>query len=194
MAEWGRGEGKHGTPGGRLIAARFDQLVAGSFIASAPDTQRGFRARLEYLLRTESGARAMADADIGRNVRQVTDWLTGDVKPTRATMEKVDAAYRKARTENVARDLKRRLANGGRGTRITVEPLSPRDVPKDHRRRQAQLEDREINIRPPRWAQFVDAWAEDDSEAMDTLWMDTCDDISSPPELYFEVAHIGFSA
>jgi hypothetical protein len=189
------GHGKYGTSGGRLIAERFDELTAGRFFASPAESPRGFEARLRYLLGTDSGARALADAGVGkRGQRQFVDWLTGDVTPTPATMRSVDTAYRRTRRQNVARDLKRRLARDGRGTRITVEVLPPSVFPPDQHTRRSQVEDRETNVRPTMWNRLVDAWAAENFDVMDDAWMDICDDLGSPPEEYFEVAHIGFSA
>jgi hypothetical protein len=189
------GHGKYATSGGRLIAARFDELTAGAFFASPAESPRGFEARLRYLLGTDSGARALAAAGIGKGGKaQFVDWLTGDVVPTRATMRHVDTAYRGTRRRNVAADLKRRLARDGRGTKITVEVLPPDRFPPEQRNRRRQVEDRETTVRPSMWNRLVDAWAQGDFDEMDDAWMDICDDLGSPPEEYFEVAHIGFSA
>lgn len=191
MPEWY--PGKYGTPGGHLIAARFDAYLQSRLIASPVDTFRGLRARLEYLLGSDAGAQALAARGVGKGgEQQFVHWMSGGVTPTREHQRQIDAAYREVRTANVARAMRARLHNGGRGTRITVEPVPPSAVPPSHRRRQAQLEDRRIDVRPATWDRLIDAWQVGDLDAMQAEWEDICDDLSSPPDLYFEVSHVGF--
>lgn len=191
MTEWGRG--KYGESGGRHIARAFDAYAADRFFKSDPDSARGFEARLRYLLQHRGGGEAMHREGLRPTTGRVVDWLTGDVRPNRATRERIDRAYRHLRRENIARGLKHRLARDGRGTRVTVEPLAPSKVPPEQRRRQAQFEDREVTIRPREWSRYVDAWADGDDDALDDAWMDTAGDLGSPPEAYYEVGHVGFS-
>lgn len=191
MPSWGHG--KYGESGGRKIAAAFDGWAAEKFFRSDPDSARGFEARLNYLLQHRGGAEAMHAQGLRPTTGRVVDWLTGDVRPNRATRARVDQAYREVRKRNVARQLKAQLARDGRGTRVTVEPLAPSAVPADQRRRQAQFEDREITIRARDWNAFVDDWVDDDYDAMDDDWMDVAGDMGSPPEAYFEVSHVGFA-
>lgn len=205
MAEWGHGQ--YGMPGGHALAAEFDRMVADRYLKSSPDSEIGIRARLEYLLNREGGATALAAAGIpGKRgeagVRQLVDWLSGAVHPRRATREKIDRAYREVRGRYVARWLKGQLrdARGGRGARVSVEPLPGTALParsgdgRSHRRRQNQFGDKEFGIPPSRWADLVRAWDVGDLGGMDAMWVDLCDDILGSEGVgYYEVTHIGIS-
>lgn len=191
MAEFGHG--KYGATGGQLIGARFDAYAAEHMFKSTPDSARGFRARLRYLDNLKSGSAALADRGIGKGGRrQINAWLSGSVRPRASTKAAVDQAYREVRRANIARVMGERLRRGGRGTVISVQPLPASALPPSHQRRQAQLEDREVRVRPQMWDRMISAWLRGDAAALDDAWMDVCEDISSPPELYYEVAHVGF--
>lgn len=194
MTSWGRG--KYGQSGGQAVAARLDAMVPdGLYYRSSPHSDRGFEARLRYVLEHRGGGEALHAHGVRPDVGRVVGWLTGDIKPRRSTREGVDAAYREMRRENVARSLKGRLAGGGRGTRVTVEPLPPAQVPLNKATRQNQFETREVTVRPDTWRKLVDAWEEEDYDTMDDVWIDdVASDMGSPPEAYYEVAHVGFSA
>lgn len=192
MTSWGRG--KYGATGGQLVAAQFDRMTGDGFFKSSPDSERGFEARLTYVLKHGGGGEALHAAGVKADKSRVTDWLTGDIKPSRKTRAGVDAAYRQLRRQNLARKLKGRLSRKGTGTRITVEPLPASEVPADRQVRQGMFDDREINVRAPEWNALVDAWADGDDDALDDAWMDVADDLGSPPEAYYEVSHVGFSA
>lgn len=188
MPSWGHG--KYGESGGRKIGEAFDRFAADSYFRSSPDSERGFEARLRYLLQHGGGAEAMHAQGLRPTTGRVVDWLTGDVRPTRQTRARMDAAYRQVRRRNVARALKQKLSTG---RRVTVEPLPASRVPADQRRRQAQFSDREVTIRPSGWNGLVDAWEDDDLEGLDDEWMDIAGDMGSPPEAYYEVGHVGFT-
>lgn len=201
MTRWGHG--KYGMPGGEAIAARFDQMTKGSFFASSVDDERGFLARLNYLVDTDRGSRALADAGVRLNQAKLTDWLIGDwkgggVKPTADSRRRVDTAYRRVRSHNLANWLKGQLtakdARGReRGRRVDVQPLSGSSLPAHQRTRQQQFADRRIAVSIRHWRALVDAWAKGDLDAMDDLWMDICDDaLGYEASGYYEVAHIGF--
>lgn len=204
MTRWGHG--KYGMPGGEAIAARFDQMTEGQFFKSSVDDERGFLARLNYLLGPNAGpqgAQALAHAGVRLNEAKLTDWLIGDwkgggVKPIADSRRRVDTAYRRVRARNLGNWLKSQLtvtdARGRkRGRRIDVQPLSGGSVPTDQRTRQDQMSDRRIAVSIRHWYALVDAWARGDLDAMDDLWMDVCDDaLGSEASGYYEVAHIGF--
>lgn len=186
--EWG--QGKYGDTGGEKIAAAFDAWAADRFFRSDPMSARGFKARLRYLAEHRGGMERLARQGMTPRPRQLRQWFAGTVTPRRSTRAAVDRAYRQLRLRNVARALRVKLA-GGR--RITVEPLDPSAVPANRQVRQAQFDDRETWVSGAKWARFVDAWEVDDMDHMDALWMDVCDDLGSPPEAYWEVAHVGFT-
>lgn len=188
MPEWGHG--KYGPTGGELIAAAFDQYAEGKFFRSDPMSPRGFRARLRYLQEHRGGMDLLQQHGVKARPRSVRAWLAGAVAPRRSTREAVDAAYRQLRRHNIARALRRRLADG---RRITVEALPPDAVPVHQQTRQQQFDDREAYVSGATWARFVDAWEYQDWGGMDDLWMDVCDDLGSPPEGYYEVSHVGFT-
>lgn len=196
VAKWG--QGKYGVPGGEAIAARFDQMTAGHLFASPVDTERGFRARLEYLLQRESGAQALADAGVPANEQKMVDWLSGAVTPNRKSRQMVETAYRRARSTNIAQWLKGQLitrdAQGNeRGRKVDIEPLPGSAVPQHQAVRQSQFEDRRITISPQEWRALVDSWAQGDIDGMNDEWMDICDDaLGSNAAGYYEVAHVGF--
>lgn len=195
MTSWGRG--KYGQSGGAAVAAGLDALAGreGLYYRSSPHSDRGFQARLTYVLDHRGGGEALHRHGLRPDVRRVVGWLTGDIKPRASTRDQVDAAYREMRRQNMARSLKSRLGREGRGTRVTVQPLPASQVPQDRQSRQEQFEDREVTVRPDTWAKLVDAWEEEDWEEMDDVWMDdVAGDMGSPPEAYYEVAHVGFSA
>lgn len=195
MTKWGHG--KYGTSGGRAVAARLDALAGdgGLYFRSSPDSERGFQARLRYVLEHRGGGEALNRAGLKPDVDRVVGWLLADTKPTRRSREGVDAAYRELRRQNVARSLRGRLT---RPIRVTVEPLPASALPTDRQTRQQQFVDegdREVTIRPSTWHQFIDAWEDEDYDTMDDVWMDdVAGDMDSPPEGWFEVQHVGFSA
>lgn len=188
MPTWGHG--KYGKSGGTLIGEAFDRWAADRFIRSDPDSRRGYVARLRYLTTHRGGMDALAGQGMKSRPRQIRQWMAGAVVPRRSTRAAVDAAYRELRGRNVAGALRRKLADG---RRITVEPLPPSAVPADHRHRQAQLSDRETTVDGRMWSRFVGAWEAGDDMRMDDLWIEVCQDLGSPPEVYFEVRHVGFT-
>lgn len=189
MPRWGRG--KYGTTGGEQVGGAFDAYARAGDIRSDPQSERGFEARLRYVLEHRGGGEALHAAGVKADQARVVGWLTGDITPRRATRAAVDQAYRGMRRRNVARALKAQL-KGGR--RATVSPLPSSAVPPDRQVRQGQFEDREVSISGETFARMVDAWEDDDDDYLDDLWMDdVAGDMSSPPEAYWEVSHVGFS-
>lgn len=189
MAEWGHG--KYGPTGGELIRDAFDAYARSRLIRSDPNSRRGVSARLNYLTSHRGGVEALQAQGLAARPRTLRGWLAGLVVPRRSSREAIDRAYRELRIRNVARELRRRLADG---RRITVEPLPADAVPHTKQTRQGQFDDREVFVDGGTWARFVDAWEDDDDRYMDDIWMDdVCGDLGSPPEAYYEVAHVGFT-
>ncbi|MER7757803.1 transcriptional regulator [Kitasatospora sp. NPDC097643] len=158
------------------------------------DSKRGMAARLKYLTERKGGADAMQRAGLSPSRETMRRWLKGTQQPGPANRHKIESAYRDLRSKNVARTMKARLSKDGRGTRVSVTPLPASAVPTNKQTRQGQFEDREMTIRPGDWNRAVDLWANDDMSGLEEWWMDIAGDLGSPPEAYFEVAHIGFSA
>ncbi|NEB66402.1 transcriptional regulator, partial [Streptomyces fulvissimus] len=68
----------------------------------------------------DTGYEAMDRAGIHVTPKTLMAWLAEEVIPNRANRTRLDAAYWDLRRQNVAADLKRRLNNDGRGTRLEV--------------------------------------------------------------------------
>ncbi|MFE6872848.1 transcriptional regulator [Kitasatospora sp. NPDC057692] len=149
-------------------------------------------ARLKYLTNSPAGYQAMERAGISVTPRTLFAWLAGDRDPNKANRSRIDAAYRDIRRRNIAKSLKKRLANNGRGTRVEVHPLDQGRVPNQNQR---ALNVRRINIRPGQWGHLVDAWARGDIAEMDAIWEGIAEDaIGSDWGAYVMVAGVGFGA
>jgi hypothetical protein len=79
------------------------------------------------------------------------------------------------------------------GRRITITPVDWRDVHTQAQGAQRTANEREVRPSRRAWDHLIDAWASGDDTALDTAWMNFAGEIDSPPELYYEVAHVGFS-
>jgi hypothetical protein len=173
------------------VAAQFDDYKRAGDIRSDPLSDRGFEARLRYLLEHRGGGEAIHAAGLHPRPARVVDWLTGDISPRAQTRRQIDQAYQALRRRNVARSLKARLA-GGR--RVTVDPLPASAVPPEKQVRQGQFDEREVSVSGSTFDRLVDAWEDDDQDDMDDIWVDdVAGDMGSPPEAYYEVAYVGFS-
>lgn len=190
MNKWGRG--KYGTTGGQAVAARFEDL-SGGFIKSSPDSARGFKARLNYLMKHEGGGEALLAAGVKPRPKKIVDWLTGDVKPGAKSRRGVDEAYRALRRRNMARALRAKFRHS---RRVTVQPLPYGKLPAQKQKRGQQFEqqpDKSFTVSPGQWDDLIDQWEEGDQEGLDESWMDVVDaDAGSPPEAFYEVAYVGF--
>ncbi|MFF0206298.1 transcriptional regulator [Streptomyces sp. NPDC005017] len=190
MPERNQDFGKYGARGIRgheAVARRLDALAG--YIATPVTTRRGLLARLHYLTRTEHARAAAREAGLTVTDRTLKAWLDGKRTPTQKNLERVDAAYRAVRRHNVARYLLARLNREGRGTRVEIHPLNQSQV---SRPRQRFVEFRTLNIR--QWDRIVDAWAADDTEALDEAWVDRIVDLGSQWGQYEYVTNIGFAA
>ena len=134
-----------GISGGDALGYGIERMVTG--IRSSPDTPRGVRARAKYL-NTPAGREAMREAGITATPRTTAAWQAGTRMPTKANRARLDSAYWTLRRRNVAADLKRRLYNGGRGTRIEIDPVDQSQVHPKHRR---SLNTRHLTVRPRHW-------------------------------------------
>ncbi|MDX5578188.1 transcriptional regulator [Streptomyces sp. ID01-9D] len=180
--------GAAGAPGAEALGIAMEKMVGG--IASPVDSDRGLAARLNYLTKSDAGYEAMDRAGIHVSPRTLMAWLAEERTPNRANLARLDAAYWDLRRRNVAADLKHRLNNGGRGTRVEINPVDQRGVEQKYRR---DLAPRSVNVRGV-WDRAVDAWMDDDMEELDAVWDDVLDLLGSDYDGYSYVSSIGWSA
>ncbi|MGW1196546.1 transcriptional regulator [Streptomyces sp. NPDC002536] len=179
--------GARGIKGSDAVARKLDELAGG--IATPVTAKRGWIARLHYLTKTGKSRQAAQDAGLTVTDRTLKAWLEGKRAPSKANLERIDAAYRVVRRQNVARHLLRRLNREGRGTRVELHPLDQSQVARPHQR---VVEYRTMNVR--RWDRIVGAWAAGDDQGLDAAWDDTIVDLGSQWGQYEYVTSIGFAA
>ncbi|MFC4883802.1 transcriptional regulator [Streptomyces beijiangensis] len=178
--------GPRGIKGSDAVARQLDEFAG--YITTPVTAQRGLLARLHYLTKSDHARQAAREAGLTVTDRTVKAWLEGKRRPSRASLEKIESAYRTVRRQNVARYLLRRL-NGGGGTRVEIHPFNQSQV---DRRFQRVLEYRSLNVR--QWDAVVRAWAAGDTSALDEAWVDTIVDLGSQWGQYEYVSAIGFAA
>jgi hypothetical protein len=178
--------GARGVRASNAARARLDELAGG--ISSPVTTDRGLHARLRYLTASQAGYQAMEQAGIHVQPRTLTGWLAEEHTPTAANLQRIDAAYRALRRENVARHLTQRL-NAGGGTRVELHPLDQSGVQRRHQR---IVPHRRMTIR--RWDHLVSAWAAGDGEQFAQLWDGHLTDLGSQWGQYEYVTAVGFGA
>ncbi|MEV8478599.1 transcriptional regulator [Streptomyces sp. NPDC051173] len=180
--------GARGVRGSDLVARRLDELAGG--IATPVTVKRGWMARLHYLTRTDHARAAAREAGLTVTGRTLTAWLEGRRSPSRANLERIDAAYRTVRRRNVARHLLGRLNREGRGTRVEFHPLNQSQVPRPLQR---VVEYRSMNVR--RWDRIVGAWAAGDDQGLDDAWStEVLPDLGSQWGAYEFCTSVGFAA
>ncbi|MEU5431504.1 transcriptional regulator [Streptomyces olivoreticuli] len=180
--------GARGARGSDLVARRLDELAGG--IATPVTARRGLIARLHYLTRTAPARAAARDAGLTVTDRTLKAWLEGRRSPSKANLERIDAAYRTVRRQNIARHLLKRLNRDGRGTRVEIHPLNQSQVPRPLQR---VVEYRTMNVR--RWDKIVGSWAAGDDQGLDAAWTtDVLPDLGSQWGQYEYVTNIGFAA
>ncbi|MEU7347970.1 transcriptional regulator [Streptomyces bacillaris] len=180
--------GAAGAPGAEALGIAMEGMVRG--IASPVDSERGLAARLNYLTKSDAGYEAMDRAGIHVSPRTLMAWLAEERTPNRANLARLDAAYWDLRRRNVAADLKHRLNNGGRGTRVEINPVNQAGVEQKYRR---DLASRSVNVRGV-WDRAVDAWMDDDLAELDAVWDEILDLIGSDYDGYSYVSSIGWAA
>lgn len=180
--------GAEGVPGKQALARQLDEHLTG--ISSPVESDRGLHARLRYLTASGAGYEAMERAGIRVTPRTLMRWLSEEAHPNRANLERIDAAYWDLRRRNVARDLKARLNNRGRGTRMEIYPVDQRGVIPQRRR---DIPIRSINVRLV-WDDMVDAWLAGDENTLDEIWDDIISDLDSSWDAYSNVSSVGFGA
>ncbi|UZI33461.1 transcriptional regulator [Streptomyces sp. VB1] len=180
--------GADGAPGAEALGIAMEGMVRG--VASPVDSDRGLAARLNYLTKSDAGYEAMDRAGVHVSPRTLMAWLAEERTPNRANLARLDAAYWDLRRRNVAADLKHRLNNGGRGTRVEINPVNQTGVEQKYRR---DLAPRSINVRGV-WDRAVDAWMDDDLDELDAVWDEVLDLIGSDYDGYSYVSSIGWAA
>ncbi|MEU0002180.1 transcriptional regulator [Streptomyces microflavus] len=189
--------GAQGAPGGEALGIAMERMVSG--ISSPVESERGLAARLNYLTKTDAGYEAMDRAGIHVSPRTLMAWLAEERTPNRANLARLDAAYWDLRRRNVAADLKRRLHNGGRGTRVEINPVNESRVDRKHQRGEGlrrRLSTRDVNVRDlDLWDRAVDAWMDNDLGELDDVWQQICQDhLGTDWEAYAYVDSIGWDA
>ncbi|WP_331747835.1 transcriptional regulator (plasmid) [Streptomyces sp. NBC_00984] len=180
--------GARGIKGSDAVIRQLDDLVGG--IVTPVTAKRGLMARLHYLTKTEHSLAAAKDAGLTVTDRTLQAWLEGTRRPSKANLERIDAAYRTVRRRNVARHLLARLNREGRGTRVEIHPLNQSQVARPLQR---LVEYRTINVR--RWDRIVEAWAAGDVQGLDDEWTtDVLPDLGSQWGQYEYVTNVGFAA
>ncbi|WP_371524522.1 transcriptional regulator [Streptomyces sp. NBC_01283] len=178
--------GARGIKGSEAVARQLDQLAG--YIATPITAQRGLMARLHYLTKSDHARQAAREAGLTVTDRTIKAWLEGKRRPSNASLQQIETAYRTVRRRNVARYLLRRL-NGGGGTRVEIHPFNQSRV---DRRFQRVLEYRSLNIR--QWDTLIRAWAAGDMSALDDAWVDAIVDLGSQWGQYEYVSAVGFAA
>ncbi|MFJ8855657.1 transcriptional regulator [Streptomyces sp. NPDC102437] len=178
--------GARGIKGSDAVARKLDDLADG--IVTPVTMKRGLMARLHYLTRTDHSRQAARDAGLTVTDRTLKAWLEGKRQPSTANLDRIDAAYRQVRRQNVARHLLRRL-NARGGTRVEIHPLNQSQVPRPLQR---LVEYRTMNVR--RWDRIVETWAAGDHQGLDDAWEDTIVDLGSQWGQYEYVTNVGFAA
>ncbi|MGR3935300.1 transcriptional regulator [Streptomyces sp. BRA346] len=178
-----------GIRGGAALGEGIDRMVTG--IESPADSERGLAARLRYLTASDAGYEAMDRAGVHVRPRTLIAWLAEEQTPTRANLARLDAAYWDLRRRNVAADLKRRLNNRGRGTRIEIDPVDQTAVERKHQR---DLETRNVSVRGV-WDRAVDAWIAEDTDELEAVWDDIIQStLGTDWDSYTHVSSIGWAA
>lgn len=180
--------GANGAPGAEALGIAMEGMVRG--ISSPVDSERGLAARLNYLTKSDAGYEAMDRAGVHVSPRTLMAWLAEERIPNKANLARLDAAYWDLRRRNVAADLKHRLNNNGRGTRVEINPVNQGGVEQKYRR---DLAPRSISVRGV-WDRAVDAWMDDDLAELDAVWDEILDLIGSDYDGYSYVSSIGWSA
>jgi hypothetical protein len=180
--------GARGLKGHEAVARQLDALAG--YIATPIATRRGLLARLHYHTRTDHARTAARAAGLTVTDDTLRAWLDGTRTPLRKNLERIEQAYRTVRRHNVARYLLARLNREGRGTRVEFHPLNQSQV---DRPRQRVVSYRSLNVR--HWDRIVEAWANDDDQALDDAWIsDAAVDLGSEWGQYEYVTNIGFAA
>ncbi|RVU14817.1 hypothetical protein EOT10_40210 [Streptomyces antnestii] len=191
-ARWGAWEkySARGMKGAEALILELNRIVYSSGIASPIGSKRGQNARIHYL---DSKAGREALRAQGVSDRAMKSWFKGKSRPSRANLDRLDAAYWVRRRENLIRSgwLKRHLDNHGQGRRMEIYPVDQSAVPEPRSR--SNISERSIVVRYV-WEDLVDAWAAQDENMLDEIWDDIITDLDSDYAAYAYVGSVGISA
>ncbi|WP_189492729.1 hypothetical protein [Streptomyces antnestii] len=176
--------------GAEALILELNRIVYSSGIASPIGSKRGQNARIHYL---DSKAGREALRAQGVSDRAMKSWFKGKSRPSRANLDRLDAAYWVRRRENLIRSgwLKRHLDNHGQGRRMEIYPVDQSAVPEPRSR--SNISERSIVVRYV-WEDLVDAWAAQDENMLDEIWDDIITDLDSDYAAYAYVGSVGISA
>ncbi|MEU1226152.1 hypothetical protein [Streptomyces sp. NPDC005828] len=179
----------NGMKGGEALILELNRIVHTSGITSPVTTRRSLAARLRYLDSPAGRAELKAQGIPPRTIRSRMR-SKGQVSPTRASRERIDAAYWHRRRENLIRSgwLVKHLDNRGRGRRMEIYPVDQARVEAKYRR---DLSTRTVTVRYI-WTDLVDAWAARDAHLVDEIWDDVISDLDSDYNAY--VSSVGINA
>jgi hypothetical protein len=191
-ARWGdwKKYDARGMKGAEALILELNRIVYSSGIASPIGSRRGQNARLRYL---DSKAGREALRAQGVSDRAMKAWFKGKSRPSKANLDRLDAAYWVRRRANLIRSgwLKRHLDNNGQGRRMEIYPVDQAAVPESRSR--PNISERSIVVRYV-WEDLVDAWAAQDENTLDEIWDDIITDLDSDYAAYAYVSSVGFSA
>lgn len=175
--------GAQGDPASKHIAAQIDEYAMSGGIASSPESDRGFFARLNYLVKRKGGGGAMERN--GVRPRTLRDWRSGRTKASRANRERVDRAYQELRRENMMPRLKHEL----RQRQIEITPVNQGNVPRP---RQRTLNVRRKTLRSDQWDAILNAWEDGDFDTIQDVYDDAIAEDDTDYSAYANVAYVGF--
>jgi hypothetical protein len=176
--------GAQGVEGGRALAISLDRRTFDDVEWRRSDEEHLQRA-VKYLARKAGGAGAMQAHGITADPVSLTDWLSQAHTPSPDRQQRLQLAFRELRRHNIAPHLTRVL-NADGGTRIEIHPVDQEYVETRYVR---YLRARNKNIY--RWNAIVQAWARQDSMALEDLWQGVISDMDSDYRKYEYVEHIG---
>lgn len=161
--------GARATHGGRAVAADLNAMAAsGNQIENTADVQAAARRLSEQYGSDTAAARAT-----GIPRETIRNWRRGLLRrmPRGGNLSKLRTAQTAVphRERRAIRD----QVDQGRGARIEVSGADQRGVRTQHRR---DLPDQVIRVSPANWSRMLDAWEDDDYDAMDDIWDEALDD------------------
>lgn len=201
LGNWGRGPDSGGvTFGEHMDSEAQDLLESGDIIP--PKELIDTTAQLDYLTSRRGGRAALDRAGVPR--RTARRWQAGARNVSRINREKINHAYWMLRATNWRRTgrplpltlrqaITPQLQQRAHGRRMTIEPVDSRDVAWQAQGAQNTASERTVRLSQRSWDSLINSWATGDETLMEDAWMDFTSEIDSPPELYYEVAHIGFT-
>ncbi|MEU2358609.1 hypothetical protein ABZ599_37555 [Streptomyces misionensis] len=192
------GNVRGGVALGRALESALSRQILEGGIKSPVTSQRGLRARLNYL-NNDAGIQAMRNAGITVRTRTMTNWFTGTQKPRPANLELIDTAYWNLRTQRILDNLgafKQHLNNQGRGTAIEIYPID-QSLVDDHAVRQNLIGEQAVRNLPNVryiWDEAVDAMKAGDAQKLEEIWDDIITELDSDWGAYTYVSYVGLGA